>query len=142
VIKPEQLDKMRAARKGLPQAPDVADKSRDNLAKAKAIWSGMKHSGEAKRKMREAKSTLIAIYYPDGRTVVERMTYRDMAERVGDISHSALAEAARRGRMISKKGALQGCYIWNWSQPTPPNLAAAMNARISKLEGNGNGRAA
>lgn len=143
VIKPETLDKMRDARKGLRQSEAIAEKSRANLSKAISVWSGMKHSGEAKRRMREAKASLIAIVYPDGRTVAELTTYRDLAERFGSISHSALSAAAKLGRQISKKGPLEGCFIWNLSKPNPPHFASALEEsraeRKSKLEGNRNG---
>lgn len=129
VLKPEHIEKMAAARRGIKQSPEMAERSRDNLAKAKSVWSGMRHSGESKRRMRAAKATLIAIVHPDGRSIVERTTYRDLAEKF-TISHSALSAAAILGRMITKDGPLKGCYIWNLSKPTPTNLVVG----ISKIE--------
>lgn len=132
IVSEETIEKMAAARRGVKQSAAHAARSREALAIAKNAWTGMKHSGEAKRKMREAKARVILINWPDGSTTIERTTYRDLAEQHG-ISHSAIAEAVQRGRVISKKCGLQGCFLSNFSDKILAGAVAAATARQSVL---------
>lgn len=129
-VRPETLEKMSVSRRGVPQSEEHAAKSRAALDRAKAAWTGMKQSGESKRKMRAAKARVIAISWPDGRCTLERTTYRDLAER-HNISHSAIAAAVKAGRKIAKECGLQGCFISNFSEP---HLLGMNNAFKSRSE--------
>lgn len=106
----ELIERLAAAKRGTKQDPARAAASREALAKGLATWTGMKHSGEAKRKMRDAKARLIDIHWPDGRMTTERTTYRDLAELHG-LSHSAIWSAVKAKRPISKECGLRGCKI-------------------------------